>query len=150
MILCAQDTARHNISGLSFMTGRWTGSMEWGDLEETWSEPMGNCMTCSFRCVKDGKVVFYEFIVIEQMADSAPVMKLRHFSPGSIAWEDKTSPYLYPLVSLQSEMARFESSNKKTAMAFQRVAKNKMKVTLEREENGKWKIDVFNYTLASR
>lgn len=86
-----------NIQDLSFISGKWATTTEWGDLEEYWSEPLGNCMTCTFRCVKDGKVLFYEFIVIEQQSDSIPVIKLRHFNPGNIAWEDKEHPYLYPL-----------------------------------------------------
>src|SRR5688572_27151211 len=73
-----------DIKDLSFMQGKWVTHGEWGDMEENWSAPMGNSMMCSYRCVKDGKVVFYEFIVIEQLA-TGPVMKLRHFSPGNIA-----------------------------------------------------------------
>ena len=80
-----------DIKALAFISGKWKTTTSWGDMEEYWSEPMGNCMVCAYRCVKDGKVVFYEFIVIEQMT-SGPVMKLRHFSPGNIAWEDKDKP----------------------------------------------------------
>jgi hypothetical protein len=127
-----------NIKDLSFMAGKWVTQGVWGDMEETWSEPLGNSMMCSFRCVKDGKIVFYEFIVIEQLP-SGPVMKLRHFSPGNIAWEDKDKPYDYPLMFLDDNLARFERPDKKTALTFHRFAKDKMKVTLEREDkDGKW------------
>lgn len=136
-----------NIGDLAFMSGKWVTTGEWGDMEENWSEPMGNSMMCSYRCVKDGKVVFYEFIVIEQQA-SGPVMKLRHFSPGNIAWEEKDKPYEYPLTFLEPDRARFERPDKKTALTFYRVAKDKMKVILEREDkNGKWVQDEFDYTL---
>jgi hypothetical protein len=148
--LSAGRSAKFNIADLSFISGKWTGTMEWGDMEENWSTPMGNCMMCVYRCVKNGKVVFYEFIVIEQNEDSIPVMKLRHFSPGSVGWEDKNNPYEYPLVSIESNKARFERPDKQTSMVYQRVSKNKLRVTLERQENGKWKIDVFNYTLAEK
>ena len=50
-----------NIKDLAFMAGKWTTHSAWGDMEENWSEPMGNNMMCSYRCVKDGKVIFYEF-----------------------------------------------------------------------------------------
>src|SRR5262245_28027354 len=83
----AQPPVRE-IKELEFMAGHWTTTGEWGDMEETWSKPMGNSMMCSYRCVKNGKIVFYEFIVIEQQP-TGPVMKLRHFSPGNVAWEDK-------------------------------------------------------------
>jgi hypothetical protein len=152
MSLSAIAQQQLRMGELKFMSGKWKGSMEWGDMEEHWSEPAGNGMMCSYRCVKDGKIVFYEFIVIEQLEnDTMPVMKLRHFNPGNIAWEDKASPFSYPLVKLEPNKARFEKTDKKTAMTFQRTAKNKLKVTLEREDgDGKWKVDVFNYTLAEK
>jgi hypothetical protein len=60
----------------------------------------GRYMVSTFRCVKDGKVVFYEFMAIEQ-SDSIPVMKLRHFNKGSIGWEDKDKPYLMPVITCE-------------------------------------------------
>jgi hypothetical protein len=137
-----------DIKDLAFMAGKWETKGEWGDMEENWSEPYGNSMMCSYRCVKDGKVVFYEFIVIEQAA-GGPVMKLRHFSPGNIGWEEKDKPYEYPLMFLEPDRARFERPDKKTALTFYRVAKDKLKVILEREDkDGKWVQDEFDYTLA--
>jgi hypothetical protein len=130
------------------MSGKWLAKSEWGDMEENWSEPMGNSMMCSYRCVKNGQVVFYEFIVIEQTA-KGPVMKLRHFSPGNIGWEEKDKPYEYPLMFLESDRARFERPDKKTALTFHRTSPTKMNVILEREDkDGKWVQDEFDYTLA--
>jgi hypothetical protein len=77
----AQVTA--NMSQLSFFAGEWRGKMDWGDIEEYWSEPLGDNMMCTFRCVKNGKALFYEFVLIELKA-GVPTMKLRHFNPGSI------------------------------------------------------------------
>src|SRR5688500_1900939 len=127
----AQDTQPpvKDIKDLSFMAGRWTTHNAWGDMEENWSLPMGNCMMCSYRCVKDGRVIFYEFIVIEQ-TDAGPVMKLRHFSPGNIAWEEKDKPYEYPLMFLETDKTRFERPDKKTALTFHRTAPDKMQVIL--------------------
>ncbi len=87
------QTFKAKLQDLSFMSGTWYQHHEWGDMEEFWGKPMGDCMICSYRCVKDGKVLFYEFIVIEQ-SDSVPVMKLRHFKPGNIGWEEKNNPYV--------------------------------------------------------
>jgi hypothetical protein len=139
---------KKHIEDLMFMSGKWTTTSEWGDMEEYWSKPFGNSMMCAYRCVKDGKVVFYEFIVIEQ-EPGGPVMKLRHFSPGNIGWEEKDKPYEYPLMFLEADRARFERPDKKTALTFHRTAKDKMLVTLERQEkDGKWVQDEFDYTLS--
>jgi hypothetical protein len=142
----AQKTI-YDIKDLEFMAGKWAAKSEWGDMEENWSKPLGNSMMCSYRCVKDGKVVFYEFIVIEQ-TPTGPVMKLRHFSPGNIGWEEKDKPYEYPLMFLESDRARFERPDKKTALTFHRTSPEKMLVTLEREDkDGKWVQDDFDYVL---
>jgi hypothetical protein len=135
------------ISDLSFMAGRWFVHHEWGDMEENWAEPMGDNMVCSYRCVKNGKIVFYEFIVVEQ-SDSVPVMKLRHFSPGNVAWEEKDKPYHYPLVQLSSSHAVFERPDKKLRMIFTRRDRDHLTVVLEREnKDGKWEKDNFDYAL---
>lgn len=140
----AQES-NYKIDDLKFMSGKWVTTGEWGDMEENWSVPMGNCMMCSYRCVKDGKVVFYEFIVIEQQK-SGPVMKLRHFSPGNIGWEEKDKPYEYNLMFLDDAVARFERPDKKTSLTFERLSPEKLKVTLERQDkSGKWVQDEFNY-----
>ena len=131
-----------NISELGFISGTWTQAHEWGDMEEYWGEPMGDNMICSYRCVKDGKTVFYEFIVIEQ--DSlTPVMKLRHFKRGNIGWEEKDNPYKYPLVALTKNEAVFEAEDKSLKITYRRVDAKTMDIILE--ENGKK--DVFNYKL---
>lgn len=135
-----------DLDGLRFMAGQWITHSAWGDMETIWSEPMGNCMMSSFRCVKDGKVIFYEFSVIEQ-DDGPPVMKLRHFSPGNIGWEDKDKPYEYPLMFLDTDKARFERPDKKTALTFHRTGSDSMQVIIERQdEHGRWVEDVFDYT----
>jgi len=130
------------------MKGVWRLQHAWGDMEEIWGPPMGDNMICAYRCVKDGKVVFYEFIVIEQ-SDSVPVMKLRHFNPGSIAWEDKNNPYLYPLVAFEKNRAVFERPDKKSRLIYERKLGTELVSVLEREKDGKWEKEEFRYQLAA-
>ncbi len=148
LIIPAYGQVKTVLKPLNFISGNWVGSMEWGDMEEYWSEPMGDNLVCAFRCVKDGKVVFYEFIVIEQSASGVPVMKLRHFGPGNIAWEEKDRPYEYPLVKLEKTKAVFEAPDKKTRLIYERVDASQLRVVLEREKEGKWEVDEFLYKLS--
>ncbi len=135
------------VDQLAFMAGTWTQHHKWGDMEEFWSKPMGDNMVSSFRNLEDGKVTFYEFVVIEQTGN-IPVMKMRHFNKGSIAWEEKDKPYLLPLVKLEKDLAGFESLDKNVRLAYKRVSAEKMDVILEEKgKDGKWQKDVFNYTL---
>jgi hypothetical protein len=137
-----------HIKDLEFLKGVWRLQHAWGDMEEIWGPPIGDNTTCSYRCVKDGKIVFYEFIVIEQ-SDSVPVMKLRHFNPGSIGREDKNTPYLYPLVALEQNKAVFERPDKKSKLIYERSSPNQLASVLEREKDGKWSKEEFHYQLAS-
>ncbi|HEV7383012.1 MAG TPA: DUF6265 family protein [Dyadobacter sp.] len=131
-----------SVNDLGFMTGTWQVKHEWGDMEEFWGAPIGNSMVSSFRCVKDGKPVFYEFVVIEQEED-VPVMKLRHFNPGSIGWEEKDAPLEYPLISLTDKKAVFEARDKKVRLIYSIIA-GKMEVVLEEQnKDGIWDKTVF-------
>lgn len=136
------------IHELNFISGKWAGQMTWGDLEEYWSEAMGDNMVCAFRCIKNGRVVFYEFIVIEQSENGIPVMKLRHFNRGNIAWEEKDKPFEYPLVELEKNKAVFEAPDKKTRLIYERVDTDQLRAVLERETNGRWEVDEFHYQLS--
>ena len=129
--LCAQ-TFKADIKDLSFMTGTWGQHHEWGDMEEFWGPPMGNNMICSYRCVKAGKVLFYEFVVIEQ-SDSVPVMILRHFRPGNIAREEKDKPERYPLVSLEQNKAVFASPT--VRLTYLKVDPGHMDILLEEKKD---------------
>jgi hypothetical protein len=135
------------IKDLGFMAGTWTLKHKWGDMEEFWGPPMGNNMISSYRCVKDGKIVFYEFIVIEQ-TNGLPVMKMRHFNPGNIGWEEKDKPLIYKLADLTKNKVVFESADKSLKLTYQRVNKQQMHVVLdEKDKKGLWQKEVFNYTL---
>jgi hypothetical protein len=136
-----------SIKDLAFMAGTWTQKHKWGDMEEFWGPPMGNNMICSYRCVSKGKVVFYEFVVIEQTGD-VPVMKLRHFNPGSIGWEEKDKPRSYALVQLTKNKAVFEAPDKSLSLTYIRTGTRTMDIILnEKNKKGDWEKEVFNYTL---
>ncbi|SDG73017.1 hypothetical protein SAMN05421827_11053 [Pedobacter terrae] len=133
------------VKDLAFMSGTWVQKSDWGDLEEFWSEPNGESMMSSFRCVKNGKALFYEFVVIE-LEEGFPVMKMRHFNRGNVAWEDKEKPLLFPLVTLKGKLAVFEMKDKSVRLSYQLIAKNKLTVVLEeKDKNGQLKKDFFSF-----
>ena len=134
------------VKDLAFMSGTWVQKSEWGDLEEFWSQPNGESMISSFRCVKDGKALFYEFVVIE-LEEGLPVMKMRHFNRASIAWEEKEKPLLFPLISLKGKLAVFEMKDQSVRLSYQLITENKLSVVLEeKDKNGQPKKDIFNFT----
>ncbi|MGQ7855493.1 DUF6265 family protein [Pedobacter sp. WC2501] len=134
------------VKDLAFMSGTWVQKSEWGDLEEFWSQPNGESMMSSFRCVKDGKALFYEFVVIE-LEEGLPVMKMRHFNRGSIAWEEKEKPLFFPLVTLKGKLAVFEMKDQSVRLSYQLITENKLSVVLEeKDKNGQPKKDIFSFT----
>jgi hypothetical protein len=142
-----QVKQKFKITDLAFMAGNWETTSDWGDMEEIWSFPRGNCMMCTFRCVKDGKVVFYEFIVIEQNEhDSVPVLKLRHFNPGSVGREDKDKPYSYPLTFSDFHKAIFERPDRQTIITYERLSTDTLKSVLIQETGEKKKTTEFIYS----
>jgi len=145
-LTCDAQTFTADIKDLSFMSGKWFTHPPWGDMEEYWGEPLGNNMISSYRCVKDGKVIFYEFVVIEQ-SDSVPVMILRNFKPGNIAWEDKEHPERYPLVALRKNQALFMNSSEAVSLTYELVNRDSLDVILEeKNKEGKSEKTSFHYT----
>jgi len=141
------QSPKATVKDLAFMAGTWTLKHEWGDMEEYWGPPMGDNMVSSYRCVKNGKVVFYEFVVIEQ-TNGAPMMKMRHFNPGNIGWEEKDKPLICRLVSLTKGKVQFESTDKQVKLTYERVSPTKLNCILEeKDKQGKLQKDVFAYTL---
>lgn len=136
-----------NVSQLGFMAGSWTLKHKWGDMEEIWAPPMGDNLVSTFRCVKDGKVVFYEFMVVEQ-SSTGPVLKLRHFNRGSIGWEEKDKPYLMPAIKLIGKEVTFESTDKSVRITYGRISPTRLDCILdEKDKKGIWTKESFNYTL---
>jgi len=150
--LCFSLTVAHaqlkkaTVKDLAFMSGTWVQKSAWGDLEEYWSSPQGESMVSSFRCLQEGKAVFYEFVVIEQEGD-LPVMKMRHFNRSSIGWEDKDSPIWFPLVSLQRNKAIFYAKDKDVRLTYQLLSANRLLLILEeKDDKGTPKKDIFNFS----
>ena len=144
--ICQAQSFTANIKDLAFMKGRWLVNHEWGNMEEYWGEPIGNCMISSYRCVKEGKIVFYEFVVIEQ-TDSVPVMILRHFDAHSMGWEDKEHPNVYPLINLGKNRAVFKNDAGTINLIYTLVDQDKLDVVLEeKNKDGKLETTSFHYS----
>ena len=134
----------HTLADLEFISGHWTGEMDGGTTDEHWSAPSGDNMMGVFRYVKGGKAVFYEMLLIEMTA-TGPVLRLKHFNPGLIGWEEQTQVYSYALVDVARHKAVFESPEKTTRMTFQRTSPDLMVVVLERMKEGKMTAQEFKY-----
>ena len=89
-----------------WLTGSWQARIGSDQIEEHWSRMCGNTLMAMFRWVKDGDVLFYEIEVLEQEGELV-YLRLRHFDPKLVGWEEKTAPHEFVLVDLNEEGAVF-------------------------------------------
>jgi hypothetical protein len=126
---------------LGFLAGRWTSDSADGWEEEYWSQPRGNSMIGTFRVVKDGDAVFYEFWAIEVEAGKA-IFKMKHFNQGLVGWEEKADMVrLVASVSGRQDVT-FSKPDGSLSLRYQRNG-DELVSTLRRVKDGKVKEDVF-------
>jgi hypothetical protein len=140
----AARAARATLADVQFIAGRGVGDLDGGVIEEIWSEPRGDSMMSMFAFTKEGRARFYEFLLIEQTA-SGPVLRLKHFNPGLIGWEEKAEVYSYPLIGLAPRRAIFERADKDTRLTFDATEAGALAVTLDQKQKGVWKSSRFVY-----
>ncbi len=99
---------------LSWLTGNWLGQNGQDPVEEHWSPLRGNTLMGMFRWVKDGKVRFYELIAIEQEGEFV-FLRIKHFYPKLVGWEEKDSALEFVLVQLKGQEAIFLELDKPNA-----------------------------------
>lgn len=100
--------AKADISDVAWLAGNWIKQDGKNLLQELWTEPTGDGMVGSFRWIKEGKVWIYELMTIRQ-EDGTLVFRFRHFGNDMTAWEPKTEPITYRLLSLGDREAVFEN-----------------------------------------
>jgi len=137
----AKPPAEVKLEDLTFICGHNRGELDGAIIDEHWSEVGGDTMIGMFRQIKNGKAQMYEFLTIEQ-SSTGPILRLRHFDPGLIGWEEKAQAYSYPLASWKPNEAVFQRPDKATTLTFRTTSKDTLEVTLER--SGK-KPEIFQY-----
>ena len=91
---------------LGWLTGSWLGKNGNNHVEEHWSQLNGGTLMGMFRWIKGGNVWFYELCAIEQEADHV-LMRVKHFFPKLLGWEEKDASYEFLLVQVKHGEAIF-------------------------------------------
>jgi hypothetical protein len=127
---------------LAFLSGRWTNNSTEGKEEEYCSPTTGSSMVGTFRGVKDGKAVFYEFWNVEVENGNA-VFKMKHFDRGLIGWEDKADAVRLALSVDHGQDVSFSQPDDRLSLRYQRKG-DELMCTLRRVKNGKTSEDFFH------
>ncbi len=96
------------LADLAWLAGNWIGEEGETTIQEHWSAAEGNSMMGMFRLVQGGQVVFYEFMSIEQ-EDAGPVLRIKHFDPGLVGWEEKADSVVFHLQQIEDRRAVFQT-----------------------------------------
>jgi len=101
LLLCAAALAGP-MDDLAWIEGTWRGEAEGVVMEETWSAPMADSMVGSFRFIQDDQAMFYELMIME-LVDGVPTMRLKHFDPGLVGWEKRKKAVSFTLSAYETE-----------------------------------------------
>ena len=132
------DTA---LQALAFLSGRWTSDSTEGQEEEYWSQATRRSMVGTFRVVKDGDAVFYEFWVIE-VEDGKAIFKMKHFDRGLLGWEDKADMVRLNLSVSGRQDVLFSKADGSLSLRYERNG-DELVSTLRRVKDGRTKEDIF-------
>jgi len=99
-------------------------------------------MVGTFRVLKDGDAVFYEFWVIE-VEDGRAIFKMKHFDRGLLGWEEKADMVRLTLSVRNGQDVLFSKSDGSLSLRYQRNG-DELVSTLRRVKDGKTKEDVFH------
>jgi hypothetical protein len=95
------------LEAVAWLAGHWVGEGLGGVSEEIWSPPAGGAMMGAYRMLKDGRPVFYEFLLIVEEKGSL-ILKLKHFHPDLTGWEEKADFVDFPLVAVEPKAVHFD------------------------------------------
>ena len=140
------DHSKVTVADFSWLAGAWKGEIGGDFIDEQWAPPAGGAMLGTFRWLKGEKVVVYELLALEQRPEG-PVLMLRHFKPGLVAWEDKEGAIPFYLTSYKPGEGVFDNRSPDTPIRIiYRKDGEALVSVLERVKDGKPASDVFRYT----
>jgi hypothetical protein len=141
------EVAVHRVQDFAFLTGQWRTEMWGGTGEEMWTAPAGGNMLCVWRFIKNGKLVFTEFVSLEDDARRGAVMRIKHFHPAMKGWEEKNDSVVLFLSRFAPGDAEWSSSeNGKRITLRYRTVPGGIESTLVNLQDGKREETTFRFT----
>jgi hypothetical protein len=133
----APPAAADTLAGLTWLTGSWQGTLGEDAVDEHWSAEAGGVMVGMFRWLKGGAPYLYELMTLELDAEGV-LLRIKHFGPGLVAWEEKEESLRFRLASVGSAEQRFveEGRQPPARLTYRRDGERAMTVTLDTERRG--------------
>ena len=132
-----QPSPPATLADIAWLQGRWVGDGLGGVSEEVWSPPDGGVMMGMYRLLKDGKPVFYEFLMLAEENGSL-VMKLKHFNPDFSGWEEKAGFVTFKLAAVEPRAVHF------SGLSYLREGDEELRIyLLLKDKDGKVREELF-------
>jgi len=127
------------LENIAWISGDWKGKAFGGITEESWSKPSGDSMMAAFKLINNGKVTFYEIIIIREVNNTL-LLQLKHFGSDLKGWETKNETVDFPLISITTNKVSFKG------MVFEKISDTEMNVFVDiKDEEGEVENVKFNY-----
>lgn len=127
-----ENKAELNLGDYTWLIGHWKGDGFGGISEEIWAPPIDGTMMGMYRHYKEGKLVFYEFLLLNKDG-----LKLKHFHPDLIGWEAKDDFTTFAMVEYSAHKLVLKG------LTFEKKSDTKMEIRLKLKRNGKIETEVF-------
>ena len=96
------------VEELDWLVGYWVGEGLGGVSRENIAPPVAGQMMGAFSQQKpDGSLYFYEFYLFMEVGDTV-TLRIKHFSPEFVGWEEKDGFLEFPLVAIEGTTAYFD------------------------------------------
>jgi hypothetical protein len=128
------------VEQLAWLEGTWIGQGLGGETVEAYSPPLAGTIVGYFRFVKDGKPVFYEIVTFVEEGGSV-LMRLKHFHPNLVGWEEKDKSQEFKLVAIEGQAAYFDGQTVK------REGDTLYSAVRIRARDGTSRVEQFSYKL---
>jgi len=107
------------LDDVAWMAGSWSGEAFGGTFEQAWNPASAGSMVGMFKLINDGEVNFYELLLLVEEEGSLS-LKVKHFTPGFTAWEEKDDYIHFRLVGVGSGVVHF------SGLSFYQVSDDEM------------------------
>jgi Domain of unknown function (DUF6265) len=142
----AEGCKTTTVADLGWFAGAWEGELDGGRIEEHWSAPAGTNVMGMFRYVKDGKVVFYELMAIDQEAEG-PALRIKHFYGDLTGWEEKAEVVDFRCVAAAPGQITWSRPKGQGEVKLSyRSEAGKLAAVLDKTDTGPRVIEEFAYT----
>ena len=121
-----------NIEDYSWLVGHWKGSGFGGTSEEIWTSPVDGTMMGMFRQINDGKIVFYEFLLLNKDG-----LHLKHFHPDLKGWEEKDEYLTFDMVGGSDREIKLKG------LTFEKKSDTEMDIRLRMKRGDVVETEVF-------